>query len=447
MDVKNQKFLVLGVSKSGKSAGEYILSQGGECYLFEELSSTEIKDAINYLENKGAKRVEEKDIESVVNEIDVLVISPGVPINHFVAVLAKKLGKRIVGELEFGYTVLTPNVVAVTGTNGKTTTVSMLEYIFSNAFVDNKIVGNIGVPITSEVNNVKKDTVFLTEVSSFQLESISRFCPHVACVLNISPDHLERHYSFDNYVFLKKRIFFNQKESEYAILNYDDEIVRDFAKDVKSKVVYVSIKEKIDGAYVLNGNLYYKNESIMPMQKLSLSGEHNIYNALFAIAVAKIYKISNDVIEKSLSSFKGVKHRIQLIAEIEGVKFYNDSKATNTASTITAIESVKEDKVLILGGSEKGENYTKLFEKIKNSNVKQIILTGASRFNMLDSASEIGLSNITLTGDFEFAVKIAYMFAVDGDAVLLSPACASFDKFKNYEERGEAFVSIVEAFS
>lgn len=214
MDVKNQKFLVLGVSKSGKSAGEYILSQGGECYLFEELSSTEIKDAINYLENKGAKRVEEKDIESVVNEIDVLVISPGVPINHFVAVLAKKLGKRIVGELEFGYTVLTPNVVAVTGTNGKTTTVSMLEYIFSNAFVDNKIVGNIGVPITSEVNNVKKDTVFLTEVSSFQLESISRFCPHVACVLNISPDHLERHYSFDNYVFLKKRIFFNQKESE-----------------------------------------------------------------------------------------------------------------------------------------------------------------------------------------------------------------------------------------
>ena len=447
MDVKNQKFLVLGVSKSGKSAGEYILKQGGQCFLYEELSSSEIEDAIKYLVNLGAKRVSKEEVEKVLANIDVLIISPGVPINHNVAILAKKLGVRIIGELELGYLSLTPNVVAVTGTNGKTTTVSMLENIFSNASLDNKLVGNIGIPLTSEIENVKRNTILLTEVSSFQLESVSKFCPHVACVLNVTPDHLERHYSFENYLFLKKRIFLNQKESEFAVLNFDDEIVKEFEKDIKAKVIFVSIKEKVNGAYLLNNGLYFKDEFVMPLEKLSLKGEHNVYNALFAIAVAKLYKIENSVIENSLANFKGVKHRIQLVAEIDGVKFYNDSKATNTASTMTAIDSVKEDKILILGGSEKGENYTKLFEKIKNSNVKQIVLTGAARFNMLDAASKIGLANITLTKDFDYAVKIAYMFANDGDAVLFSPACASFDNFKNYEERGERFISCVEELS
>ncbi len=444
MNVSNQSFLVLGVSKSGKSAGEYILTKGGKCFIYEELNLPEIVEASNLLVEKGAIKVERENIESVLHKIDVVVVSPGVPINHEICVMAKKMGKRIIGELEFGYQSLLPNVIAVTGTNGKTTTVSMLDYIFSNANLNHKTLGNIGIPITSEVNNVAKDDVLITEVSSFQLESVSKFCPHVACILNITPDHLERHYTFENYLFLKKRILSNQRESEYCILNYDDENVGNFKDETKSKVLFISTKHKVNGAYLVEGKLYFNNEFIINQSQLSIHGMHNVYNALFCIAVAKLYGVNTEVIANSLSTFKGVKHRIELVGEVDGISFYNDSKSTNTASTISAIDSIKADKIIILGGSEKGEKYFDLFEKIKNSNVKHVILTGASRYNMLDAASKVGLTNITLTTDFDLCVKIGYAFGSEGDAVLLSPACASFDKFKNYEERGERFVKCVE---
>lgn len=443
MDVSNQNFLVVGVSKSGCAVVEAIINSGGKCKFIEQGQTERIVDTINKLITKGAERVETEDYEQALKGVDVLVLSPGIPINHPIAVLAKQKAIRIIGELEFGFNAFLPKMVAVTGTNGKTTTVNLINAIIEESGRKSLLVGNVGVPLTTKIQENSSNAVYVVEVSSFQLETASAFCPHISCVLNISPDHLERHYTFENYVYLKKRIFKMQKESEYCLLNYDDKIVREFASEVKCKIKWVSIKEKVDGAYLHNGKLYFMDECVMDEKQLKLKGEHNVYDALFAIASTKILGVENQKIESALTNFKGIKHRLEFVGTKNGVDFYNDSKATNTASTISAINFMDKPTILILGGSEKGEDYTSLFEKIKMSLVKHVVLTGASRYNMLEQASKVGLSEISITSKFDFAVKIASMMSNSGENVLLSPACASFDAFNSYAERGDEFVKIV----
>lgn len=447
MYVNNQKFLILGVSKSGTAAALYLLERNAVCRFYEELSGEKIESAKKRLKERGGEEVTAENIDAVLSDTDVVIISPGVPINHAVAVKAKSLGKRIIGEFEFGYETLIPPFIGVTGTNGKTTTVSLIHAVLQEAGFNSELVGNVGVPLTSRTGDLADKTVFVAEVSSFQLESVGEFKPHISCVLNIAPDHLERHYTMENYVFLKKRIFARQKESEYCVLNFDDETVKSFYSEIRAKVVWVSLFNEVDGAYLKDGALYYKGERIMNADDIPLSGEHNIYNALFAVAVARLMGVNDKTIERAIIGFKGVPYRTQLVAENNGVKFVNDSKATNTASTITAIRAAKCPVVLILGGSEKGESYDKLFEEIKNSAVKHVVLTGRSRRNMLAAADKAGYSDLTVCADFDCAVKIAAMVAKSGDEVLLSPACASFDAFNGYEERGERFNAIVESLN
>ncbi len=444
MNIKTQKFLVLGASKSGFAVLKYLKERGADCCVYEELNTIKAKSALEKLTELGVESLSKETADEYLTQADVLVLSPGVPINHHLAVKAKNLGKRIMGEVEFAYLQFLPLIVAVTGTNGKTTTVTLIEEILINAGVKSKLVGNIGVPFTSMMEDIDSQTVCVAEISSFQLESANAFTPHVSCITNIAPDHLERHYSMDNYVYLKKRIFKNQRESEYAVLNYDDPIVKGFYPEVRAKIVWVSLKGEVDGAYRKDGKLYFRNQLIIEESALKLKGEHNVYDVLFAIAVTKILGVETGNIKSTLEAFKGVKHRVELVCEKNGVEYYNDSKATNTASTISAIESIHKPIVLILGGSEKGESYDALFEKIKQSEIRQVVLTGATRFKMLDCAGRIGVSDITVTEDFVSAVKISAMFAQEGDAVLLSPACASFDKFSGFEERGEVFVKAVE---
>ncbi len=444
MDVRTQKFIVLGVSKSGYAVAKRLLSVGGTCYLFEELKSPKIDKAMEELLSLGGIRVLAEDVDKIIDEIDVLVISPGAPINHPLAVKCKQLGKRIIGELEFGYLQSIPLTVAVTGTNGKTTTVSLIHHILNQAKITSHLAGNVGTPLTALVDEIKNTDIVVNEVSSFQLESINAFCPHISCILNIAPDHLERHYSMENYIFLKKRIYKNQRESEYVVLNFDDQTVKGFFAEINAKVVWVSTKERVDGAYLLGGKLYYKDEKIIDEEEVFLRGEHNLSDSLFAIAVTKLLGVSSLDIATALKTFKGVKHRIELVCTKKGVDYFNDSKATNTASTISAIATMTKPTILILGGSEKGEKYDNLFEKIKEYGIKQVIINGASRFNMLESAGKVSYPYVTVTSNFTDAVKIAYLFSKEGDAVLLSPACASFDNFSGYEERGEKFISIVE---
>lgn len=445
MYIKRQKFLVLGISKSGFSVADYILDNGGECYLYEEKKNDKILDAINKLVAKGGKFIEKEQGLKTVEDIDVVVISPGVPINHPIAIKSKELGKRLIGELEFSYTAFLPLFIGVTGTNGKTTVVSLIDAILREYGLKSRLVGNCGIPLSSEIENVVKDDVCVTEVSSYQLESVNAFCPHIACVTNIAPDHLERHYTMENYVYLKKRIYKNQKESEFTVLNFDDLTVREFAKDTRGKIIYVSLFEKVDGAYRDNGKIYYKGKYVLDESELSLVGEHNVSNALFAVACAEIMGVPSDVTAKALKEFKGVKHRVELIAEKDAVKYYNDSKATNTTSTISAISSISEPIVLILGGSEKGESYCQLFGKIKNSSVKHVIICGASRFSMEKDALKVGFENYSIIKDFALSIKFASIVAKSGDSVLLSPACASFDNFSSFEERGDEFCKIVQS--
>lgn len=443
MKYYNKKFLILGFSKSGRAVVNYLLDNGAECLFFEELKSEQIDKTIEQAVKRGAVRINRDITDDELLTIDACIISPGIPINHYMAVRIKKLGITIMGELEFGYQSLAPFFIAVTGTNGKTTTVSLIDKILDTSGENHVLVGNVGRPLTSEIQKISKETVCITEVSSFQLESVSKFTSNIACVLNIKPDHLERHYSMQNYVFLKKRILANQSPLDYSILNYDDKVVKEFESQTKGKIIWVSVKEKVNGAYLYNGQLFYQNESIIDVKELTLLGEHNVYNVLFAIAVAKIIGIENSVILTALKQFKGVRHRIELCSEYNGIKFFNDSKSTNTASTISAISAMKSPTILILGGSEKGESYDELFNVIKDKSVKHVVITGASRFNMIGCAQRAGLSNVTLTAQFDDAIKIAKMFAVEGDSVLLSPACASFDCFSGFEERGERFVKLV----
>lgn len=444
MYYKTQKFLVLGVSKSGYSVAEYLLKNHAVCYVYEQFDTPKIKKSLETLLALGAIEVITEKANECIDDIDVLVISPGVPINHELAVLAKRKGKRVIGELEFGFLQFSPPTIAVTGTNGKTTTVSMVKAILDASERKSILVGNIGVPITSKLTDCDAETICVAEVSSFQLEGVNLFCPHVSCILNIAPDHLERHYTMENYIYLKKRIFKNQRESEFTVLNFDDLTVRSFFTETKAKVVWVSSKEKVEGVYQQNGKLYYYDEYVMDVDNLSLKGEHNLSDALFAIACAKIMGVETDIIARELTMFRGVRHRIELVCEKEGVKYYNDSKATNTSSTLSAIKTMSTPTVLILGGSEKGESYDALFSDIKSSMVKHVVITGASRYNMLESAGRIGVYNVTITPDFYCAVKIAKMMANQGDSILLSPACASFDSFSGFEERGEAFCKVVE---
>ena len=443
MYVNCQKFLVLGVSKSGSQAAKYILSRNATCYFYEEMRGGKIENAKRELQTLGGIEATAETVEEILKKIDVLVISPGVPINHPIAVKAKSLGKRIMGELEFGYENLIPTFIAVTGTNGKTTTVSLIDAIMKEAGKKAELVGNVGVPLSSKIDKADKDALFIAEVSSFQLESVSAFNPHVACVLNIAPDHLERHYSMENYIYLKKRIFANQRESEYAVLNFDDGTVKSFYTDLKSKIVWVSSEEEVDGAYSKDGTLFFKGEKVMEEKEIPLGGKHNVYNALFAIASCMLCGVNAETASRAIRGFKGVPFRNQFVGEKNGVIFVNDSKSTNTASAETAIKATKIPTVLILGGSEKGESYVKLFENIKNSAVKHVVLTGRSRRNMLAAADEAGYSDVTMCADFDVAVKAAAMLAKEGEEVLLSPACASFDAFSGFEERGERFNKIV----
>ena len=444
MYIYNQKFLVIGIAKSGLSVSKYLLEKNACCYVYDESTTDCVKSNLNLLKELGAIVVDKESVDSVLEQINTLVVSPGIPINHPICVSAKKQGKRIIGELEFSFLQFSPTIVGVTGTNGKTTTVSMINFVLERSKKKSVLVGNVGVPVLDELSKIDRETICVTEVSSFQLETTNSLCPHIACVLNIQPDHLERHYTMENYVFLKKRILKNLTKSEFAVLNYDDEVVKTFSNDTLAKIIYVSTKEKIFGAYLEDGWLTYNGERIILEEELQVKGIHNVYNALFSIAVLKLLGVSAEQISVGLKEFKGVKHRIELIAEHEGIKFYNDSKSTNSASTITALKAMTTPTVLILGGSDKGEDFSTLFNEIRIMGVKHTVLTGAVRYKMLSFAIKENLSDISVIEDFESAVKVATTIAKENQAVLLSPACASFDNFNNYAERGEKFKSIVE---
>lgn len=443
MNYKTQKFLVAGMSRSGAASCDFLLARGASVCIYDDVPGDAVKKRMEELAAKGARILPAEAVASAAEECDVLVLSPGIPIDHELPVFFRKKGKRIIGEAELGCLNLRSPLVAVTGTNGKTTTVTMIDEILRAAGMHSVACGNIGIPLTSCVEKLGWEDVAVMEVSSFQLETLTSICPHVAVVTNISEDHLERHYSMENYIFLKSKLLRNMRESEYAVLNYDDERVRAFAEEARCPVRWFSVRERVAGACLFEGGLYYENEKIMDADALSLKGEHNLKNALAAICAARLMGVDGAVIAKTLSSMRGVRHRLEKIAELGGVTFVNDSKATNVDATLRAIDCMREDTVLLLGGKDKGESYDPLFERIRDSRVVLCVLYGENRFRLLNSAVRCNESRITLCADFGLAVRIAALSAKAGQCVLLSPACSSFDAFTDYEARGEKFEEIV----
>lgn len=440
-----QSFLVFGLSRSGAAAAEFLLAKKAEVFICDDVRGGAVERTIGELTKKGAKNVKEEDLPSLIDRCDALVLSPGIPVDHRLAVAFKRHKKAVIGETELAARYLKSPIVAVTGTNGKTTTVSMIAEMLTADGKNAKACGNIGTPMLACMN-LGGDDVAVAEISSFQLETLSSLRPHVAAVLNIAEDHLNRHYNMENYVFLKSRILKNSAETECAVLNYDDPIVRTFAEKTKAKIVWFSRKEKVTGAYEANGALYYGEEKITEISELAHTEPHNIENALAAIACAKLLGTKSEAISSVLKTFKGAPHRIEYAGEADGVTYIDDSKSTNTDSAIKAAECMKNDTILLLGGKDKGYNYDALFAALKKTRVIRCVLYGENAFKILESAARSGYKNITLTEKFVYAVKIARLLAVSGQTVLLSPASASFDEFSSYEERGDAFVSIVRSW-
>lgn len=445
MYFKRQTFMVFGLSKSGQSAAKFLLDNKAMVYLYDETVSERTEQVFQDLEKLGGKRMSKEDIPRMAEICDGLVLSPGIPIDHPIAVAFKRNRKAVLGETELAARVMRCPILAVTGTNGKTTVVTMLTEVLKKGGISASACGNIGTPMI-EYARLSEHDVAVVEISSFQLETLQSLRPHISIVLNVTEDHLNRHYNMENYLFLKRKLLKNSTETEYAILNYDDPIVRGFAEKTKAKTLYFSVKERVAGAYYENGDLYFGKEKMLSVSDLPVGGLHNVQNALAVIVAAKIMGVSNADIVSALTEFKGIKHRVETIGEVNGVTFIDDSKGTNVDATLKAVEMMQKETVLLLGGKNKGYDYGKLFEILPKTKIIHAVVYGENRFALLKSAREYNYESVTLSDKFDFAVQIAALKAKSGQAVLLSPASASFDEFANYEERGEKFAEIVQSF-
>ena len=437
-----QTFLVAGVSRSGIAAAEYLLGCGAKVFVYDDVEDDAVKSAVRSLVSKGAHALNREDAETSAERCDVLVLSPGIPIDHPLPVTFKRMGKAVIGEAELGARALTAPCVAVTGTNGKTTTVTLIEHILRAAGRRAVACGNIGKPITACLKELSPETIAVAEISSFQLETLTSLRPHVAVVLNVAEDHLNRHYTMENYIFLKQRLLKNCTESEYAVLDRDDPVVRTFAEKTRAHVVWFSLSEETNGAYVRDGAFYFRGERILSLSDFPLEGEHNAADALAAICAARLMGVGNEAIGAALARFSGVSHRLQKLGTVGGVTFIDDSKATNVDAAIKAVASVKGESVLLLGGKDKGYSYAPLFEALKKSGVVHAVICGENAFRILDAAVKADFTRVTLCRAFDMAVRIAFMTARPGQNVLLSPASASFDAFQSYEQRGERFAEL-----
>ena len=445
MYLNRQTFMVFGLSKSGQAAARFLLENKSLVYVYDETASERMEQVLKDLERLGAKRIGKEDLPRISEICDGLVLSPGVPIDHPISIAFKRARKAVIGEAELASRIMRCPIVAITGTNGKTTTVTMLTEILKKGGLEATACGNIGTPMIEYAHLTEKE-IAVAEISSFQLETLHSLRPHISIVLNVTEDHLNRHYNMENYVFLKRKLLKNSTETEYVVLNYDDATVRAFAEKTKAQVLYFSVKERVAGAYYENGDLYFGKEKILAVSDLPIGGLHNVQNALAVIVAAKIMGVSNADIVSALTEFKGIKHRVETLCEVDGVSYIDDSKGTNVDATLKAIEMMQKETVLLLGGKNKGYDYGKLFEALQNSKIIHAVLYGENRFALLKSACDYNFDSVTLCDKFDFAVQIAALKAKKGQAVLLSPASASFDEFANYEERGEKFAEIVRSF-
>ncbi|MDD3653331.1 MAG: UDP-N-acetylmuramoyl-L-alanine--D-glutamate ligase [Desulfotomaculaceae bacterium] len=451
MELAGKKILVVGAGRSGMAVSRFLIEKGASAVLTDSNNMTGQEAMLQQLTAAGVRLALGGNPEVNRGSFDLVVISPGVPLTADPARASIKNSIPVIGELELAYCFSRTPIVAITGTNGKTTTTALTGEIFQDAGHKTLVGGNIGLPLVTEVERYSPSDVIVAEVSSFQLETTCTFRPKVAVVLNITPDHLDRHGNMGNYIAAKARIFANQEQDDATVLNYDDPPTAALASKSRGKTVFFSRQAELNtGVCVKEGNIVAKLdgklENICGVHELAIPGAHNLENALAAVAVAKIMGIASDSIASTLKNFKGVAHRLEFVAEINGVQYINDSKGTNPASSIKALEAYDKPIVLIAGGKNKGNDFGGFAEKIIER-VRVLIVLGQCAGQIADAAKARGFNSILYASDFKEAVFLAHKSARTGDVVLLSPACASWDMFNNYEERGELFKKIVLDFS
>lgn len=448
MDLTGKKVLVFGSGKSGTGAAD-LLGQVGACPVIydgnPEIDKEAVVHKISHVKNVEVYAGELP--EEVRKSLDLVVLSPGVPTDLPLVRSFYGQGLPVWGEVELAYRTGKGRVLAITGTNGKTTTTALLGKIMSDAEDSVFVVGNIGTPYTSKALEMKETSVTVAEISSFQLETIDRFAPEVSAILNITEDHLNRHHTMEEYIRVKELIIKNQKPENYCVLNYEDEVLREFGRDIVPETVYFSSVRKLEkGIYLDNGVIVLKTEKeeipVVRTDELKLLGQHNFENVMAAVAMAYYAGVPMDSIRKSICEFTAVEHRIEYVTEKNGVVYYNDSKGTNPDAAIKGIQAMNRPTLLIGGGYDKGSSYDEWLNSF-DGKVKYLVLIGQTREKIRDAAERLGVCPCILCEDLEEAVKVCAEKAEPGDAVLLSPACASWGQFDNYEQRGDMFKEYV----
>lgn len=453
MEIKGKKVLVFGSGISGEAAARLLLARGAEVILYdgnEKLDKDEItrkimdggQDHMKVILGSLSEEAEDELLEVLV----LTVMSPGVPTDLPMVEKIRKKGIPIWGEIELAYVFGHGDVLAITGTNGKTTTTALLGEIMKNYKESAYIVGNIGNPYTDVALETTDDSVIVAEMSSFQLETIHTFRPKVSAILNITPDHLDRHHTMEAYIEAKEKIAQNQTENDTCVLNYEDEVTRAFGEKISAQVLYFSSQRKLKrGIYLEERDIICdigEKIKICSVDELNILGTHNYENVMAAVAMAVAYGTPLDIIRKTVKEFQGVAHRIEFVAEKNGVVYYNDSKGTNPDAAIKGIRAMNRPTVLIGGGYDKDSSYEEWIRAF-DGKVKKLILLGATREKIAECAQRLGFTDIVLVDTFEEAFAQCVKYAQPGDAVLLSPACASWGMFKNYEERGDKFKELV----
>lgn len=447
MYLKDKRVLVMGLGISGLSTIIALDKYKARLVLADQKDKVELKDILNSIKDIDLEmKLGGEEID--LNNIDLIVKSPGIPPMEKTLLRAKEMGIEIINDIELGYRLAnSKNIIAITGTNGKTTTTTLIGEILKKANYNPHIAGNIGVGFLKEVINSKKEDFFVLELSSFQLEHTSIFKPRIALMLNISPDHLDWHGNYENYINSKKKIFKNQDNEDALILNYDDPILRGFEDEINANIIWFSVNTSLNrGVYLKGQEIVYNNgveeKKIINCRELRVIGKHNLENILGAIGVSVVLNIDIKIIRDSLKDFRAVEHRLEFVEEINGVRFFNDSKGTNPNASIKAIEAIDGSIVLIAGGYEKNSEFHEFIDSFKGK-VKYLILLGSTKDKIRDIALKHDYKDIKLVNTMEDAVNLAYSLSKPGDTILLSPACASWDMYKNFEERGNDFKRLV----
>jgi UDP-N-acetylmuramoylalanine--D-glutamate ligase len=449
MELNNKRVLVVGLGKSGVASALFLKSRGARVTVSDSKPEAELRDEILLLLEHGITVETGGHGERTFRGQDLIVVSPGVPVDAPQLVQARNLGEPLIGEIELAARFLAGPIVAITGANGKTTTTSLAGEIIAAGKFPTLVGGNIGTPAIGLVDQAGPATWTVLEVSSFQLETIVEFRPRIAVILNITPDHLDRHKTFENYVNAKARIFENQRAEDFSVLNADEPTTAGLARRTRAQLYWFSRKREVErGAFARGANIYFRDghgeREIMPLAEVGLKGAHNLENVLAGVVIGMLAGCTPEQIRPAVRGFKAVEHRLEFVARFAGIDYYNDSKATNVDATIKALESFPANIHLILGGKDKGSDYTVLHELLRQR-VKRVYTIGAAApkiESQIRDAAEVDHAET-----LENAVRRASAAAVGGDVILLAPACASFDQFQSYEHRGRVFKEIVHSLA